>query len=162
LASDTGFGEAWSRNWRERLTEELDRLGLSSLREFSRLNRCATFPDISATLAGPFAPIQIMMAIRGEYLKEINVGGFAADSLCRYLKEYLSSHTAAQQREVAGALAIGVWGGAMGKQNEASVFEVWRILKPKILTGWLPVDDQDPDLRAAISSHSWDANFDSE
>jgi hypothetical protein len=149
-------GEAWQGNWPERLTSELNRRGIASLRAFAESVATTTYTDIAAALEGPFAPIQMMMAIRKEFHDRGDAKGFVADCLYRYLTEYVrASVVERESREVQAAQAIGACGAAIGSGNSASILEVWHGLKDRVLEGWLPGSPDDALLVDALKSHLW-------
>ena len=156
MSGPSSHGEAWRGDWQDRLAAELKRRGFGSLRAFSKENRCTTYTAIANALDGPFAPIQMMMAIRSEFRQNADAVGFVADSLFRYLSEYTRAPaTQAKVRESQAAQAIGACGAAIGDANDESLFSAWRTLRGPILEGWLPTDTDDPSLRLAIDILPW-------
>jgi hypothetical protein len=149
-------GEAWHGNWQTRLASELKRRGFDSLRRFADESGCATYRAIASALDGPFAPIQMMMAIRSEFEREVDPAGFVADSLSRYLSEYTQAPVGhREERESQAAQALGACGAAIGDSNEEALVAVWRLLRDQILAGWLPSSPKDPTLRGAVDAAFW-------
>jgi O-acetyl-ADP-ribose deacetylase (regulator of RNase III) len=140
----------WSR-WEQRLRSALNRHGALSLRAFSATSKCDTFGALAAAVGEDFAPMQMMMELRREYLAADDATGFLAESLCKYLAEYARP----TQTEEWAASAFGAWGGAIGSGNDAAFVAVSRDLRPKLLAGWLPASADDADLRRAITSQKW-------
>lgn len=152
----TSRGEAWQGDWQARLASELHRRGATSLRRLVEDLGCATYPEAASALDGPFAPIQVMSAMREEFERDSDPGGFVADCLAKYLVEYVRAPAAQRRtRESQAAQAIGACGAAIGSENEEALLAVWRALKERVLGGWLPSSPSDPNLQMAIESESW-------
>jgi hypothetical protein len=149
----TSHGEAWQGNWRARLAAELERRGANSLRAFADENDCRTYTAIASALDGPFAPIQMVTAMRSEFETQGDLSGFVADSLFRYLLEYTAAPIDQKRlRESQAAEAISACGAALGAEHEEAILEVWSKLREKIVEGWLPDSPSDPVVQNVVSS----------
>lgn len=156
MAKLTKHGEAWRGQWQLRLVQELQRRGFASLRAFARDAGCVTYTDIASALDGPFAPIQMMMAVRAEFEKEADFRGFVVDSLARYLIEYTAANAEQRtQRESQAARAVGACAAAIGDANQDALFRVWDTVRERILDGWLPAGPHDPILTTVVNAELW-------
>jgi hypothetical protein len=161
MAKLTSQGEAWQGDWQARLAAELGRRASGSLREFVAVNGCVTYEEIAAALQGPFVPIQMVFAMRAEFAAAGDWSGFVADCLFRYLRQYtLAPATNRKRREQQASSAVGACTAALptGMDDDFSgVLQVWRMLKERILDGWLPSSPKDPLLAEAVDA--WDRWF---
>ena len=121
------------------------------MREFADEKGCRTYTEIAEALDGPFAPIQIVMAIRAEYDKENAEIGFLSDCLARYLTEYIvAPSTRPDLREKQAAQAIGACGGALGANGEDVLLQAWGELRERVIAGWVPSGPSDEVLLSAV------------
>jgi hypothetical protein len=149
-------GEAWQGDWQARLASELERRGFDSLRAFAERNGHGTYTAIASALEGPFAPIQMMMAIRSEFESNADFVGFVCDSLYRYLSEHTSAPPInAALRESQAIDAVSAVGAAIGAKNDSAILEVSRMLRQKVSNGWLPNSPSDPVLLESMNAATW-------
>src|SRR5205809_668290 len=111
-------GEGWEGDWQARLAAELKRHRVSSLLALADQLGQATYTEMASALDGPFAPAQMMMTIRDEFMATDDLKGFVADCLYRYLTEYVKAPTTNRaSREFQVAHAIGACSNAIGSAN---------------------------------------------
>jgi hypothetical protein len=141
-----------------RLRVELARREARSLRSFAHQAGRTTYAEIASELDGPFAPIQMLMALRSEFEHEGDFPGFVADTVARYLREYVPPPTATQeQREFTVASGFAACVSAIGAENLESVDKLFDRLRPQLDAGWVPSGADDVTVREAVSELSWRA-----
>ncbi len=156
MAKVTLHGEVWQGDWQARLASELKRRGFGSLRAFAEQNGHATYTAIASALEGPFAPVQMMMAMHSEFERNADFVGFVRDSLYRYLSEYaVAPPSNATLRESQAIDAVSAVGAAIGAKNDPAILEVSRMLRQKVSKGWLPNGPKDPVLLESVNAATW-------
>jgi hypothetical protein len=148
-------GEAWHGNWQTRLANELAERGMS-LREFVAFTQCSTYAEICDRLTGSYAPVQMMMALRVEYVEAGEINQFVVDSLFRHLVDYMRQAASTRSvRESRAAAAFAAWETALGAENEQAADSVWNRLRDRVLEGWIPSGPEDQVLVDAIGDANW-------
>jgi hypothetical protein len=133
-----------SDNWPEQLYAELNRRGVGTLVAFADSVGCTTYAELAAALEDTFAPIQMMIALRDEFAERDDARGFAADCLYRYLHQY-----ATEPGE-----AFTAWEAALGGASDATRL-VSRLLRERVLEGWLPSGPDDLLLLGVMAAQRW-------
>lgn len=131
-------------DWQTRLYLELNRRGVGTLLAFAESVGCTTYGELANALEAPFAPIQIMIAMRNEFAERNDERGFAADCLYRYLHEHAA----------APAEAFAAWAAALGGDSDETRL-VTRLLKDRVLEGWLPSGPDDLLLLGVMAAQRW-------
>jgi hypothetical protein len=151
-------GEAWQGDWRIRLSSELERRACPSLRAFAKMRGCITYREIAEALDGPFAPVQMEMAIGSEFEREGDLPGRVVDTVARYLVQCVRRTTLSRtQREFQVAAAFAKCVAAIGPANEAGLTQVWEALKTHLMDGWLPSSADDSVVVEAVANSTWRA-----
>lgn len=146
---------AWQGDWKGRIAQEVSLCGVTSLRELIAAKQWSTFPEVADGI-GAVAPIQVLFALREEYVREGTIRDFAADALCKYLTEYLGGAVRSRDLEGRAASAFAVWEVALGSASRRAADSVWHELLPRLKTGWLPRDSRDPTLSLVFDACHWE------
>ena len=142
-------------NWPEQLYRELKRRGVGTLLAFADGIGSTTYAGLAEALESHCTPFQMMIALRNEFVERDDARGFAADCLYRYLHEYVTAHVDQNARRDQQAVdAFAAWEAALGGANDESRL-VSRLLRDRVLDGWLPSGPDDLLLVGVMAAQRW-------